>query len=85
MKKRFILCSKKRLLIVLEGFLGKEMYLWRRKLWEIVFRGNLCDLDGVGRQRAMGRPHCRFYPIASGCCKLKDREYPAELVFWLDR
>jgi hypothetical protein len=47
MKKRFILCSKKRLLIVLEGFLGKEMYLWRRKLWEIVFRGNLCDLHGV--------------------------------------
>ena len=32
MKKRFILCGWKRLLIVLEGFLGKEMYLWRRKI-----------------------------------------------------
>jgi hypothetical protein len=32
MKKHFILHGFNRLLIVVEGFLGKDMYLWRRRL-----------------------------------------------------
>jgi len=51
MKKHFILHGFNRLLIVVEGFLGKDMYLRRRRLWEIVFRGNPWDLHSAGWQK----------------------------------